>query len=276
MLLGVERAVARAAGHVIGRQVKPTGRRGRATEETTRFRLLAIERGSIVGVLELPEEAADADTLNVDVPSLGQLPLGSALATAAGEETEQVDVAEAFVRLVDDVGVGSRFQSLTLEEEGPAGHKMVTLDRPARDRLFEIVSAAPSARDDSLIGVLVEADFESNTARLRTTGGQRIAIRFEAELADSIQEGLRRQAEFLGEVSYDAKTMEARSVSLRRIVRGDQLMIGFDAGDFWAPSVIDKLAAGQEIGLVEDVSALRDREASDEEVDRLLAALDEM
>ena len=52
-------------------------------------------------------------------------------------------------------------------------------------------------------------------------------------------------------------------------------MIGFDAGDFWAPSVIDKLAAGQEIGLVEDVSALRDREAS-EEVDRLLAALDEM
>jgi len=53
-------------------------------------------------------------------------------------------------------------------------------------------------------------------------------------------------------------------------------MIGFDAGDFWAPSVIDKLAAGQEIGLVEDVSALRDREASDEEVDRLLAALDEM
>ena len=76
---------------------------------------------------------------------------------------------------------------------------MVTLDRPARDRLFEIVSAAPSARDDSLVGVLVEADFESNTARLRTTGGQRIALRFETELADSIQEGLRRQSEFRGE-----------------------------------------------------------------------------
>jgi hypothetical protein len=130
MLLGVERAVARAAGHVIGRQVKPTGRRGRVIEETTRFRLLSIERGSIVGVLELPEEATNADTLNADVPSLGPLALESALATAAGEETEQVDVAEAFVQLVDDVGVGSRFQSLTLEEEGPAGRKMVTLDRP--------------------------------------------------------------------------------------------------------------------------------------------------
>jgi hypothetical protein len=78
MLLGVERAVARAAGHVIGRQVKPTGRRGRAIEETTRFRLRSIERGSIVGVLELPEEAAN------DAPSLGPLALGSALATAGG------------------------------------------------------------------------------------------------------------------------------------------------------------------------------------------------
>lgn len=76
MLLGIERAVARAAGHVIGRQVKSTGRRGRAIEET-RFRLLSIERGSVVGVLELPEQAANADTLDVDVPSLGPLALGA-------------------------------------------------------------------------------------------------------------------------------------------------------------------------------------------------------
>ncbi len=214
MLLGIERAVARAAGHLIGRQVKSTGRRGRAIEATTRFRLLDVERGSIVGVLELPEEGANADTLDVDVPSLvGELALASALATAAGEETEQVDVAAAFVQLMDDVGVGPRFQARTLEAEGPVERTIVTLDRPARVRLLEIVSATPSARDDSLVGVLVEADFESSTARLRTAGGQRIAIRFEAELADSIQEGLRRQAEFLGEVGYDPKTLEARSVA---------------------------------------------------------------
>ncbi len=81
-----------------------------------------------------------------------------------------MDVAAAFVQLMDDVGVGPRFQALTLEAEGPVDRAIVTLDRPARDRLFEIVSATPSARDDSLVGVLVEADFESNTARLRTTG----------------------------------------------------------------------------------------------------------
>jgi len=118
--------------------------------QTTRFRLLDIEHGSIVGVLELPEEAARADTLDIDVPSLGEL----ALATAAAEETEQVDVAAAFVQLVDDVGVGPRFQALTLQAEGPTERMIVTLDRPARDRLFEIVSATPSARDDSLVGVL--------------------------------------------------------------------------------------------------------------------------
>jgi hypothetical protein len=85
------------------------------------------------------------------------------------------------------------------------------------------VSAPPRARDDSFVGVLVEADFEKNTARLRTAGGRPISVRFEPDLADSIQEGLRRQAELLGEVSYDPKTMEARSVNLRRIVRSEQL-----------------------------------------------------
>ena len=44
------------------------------------------------------------------------------------------------------------------------------------------------------------------------------AISFETELADRIQEGLRRQSEFRGEVSYDPKTLEARSVNLRSIV----------------------------------------------------------
>ena len=276
MLLGVERAVARAAGHVIGRQVKPTGRRGRAIEETTRFRLLGIEQGSVVGILELPDEAADSETLDLDTQSLGELALKSALATAAGEEIEQRDVAEAFVRLADDVGVGTRIEAVTFQEGTSVRGKCVTLDRPARDRLFEIVSAAPQARDDSLIGVLVEADFESNTARLRTTGGQRIAVRFEAELADGIQEGLRRQAEFIGEVGYDPKTMEVRSVNLRRIVRGEQLMMGLDAGGFWTPHEIHELAAEQGISPADDLDMLRDTTAPDEEIGRLLTALDSM
>ena len=65
-------------------------------------------------------------------------------------------------------------------------------------------------------------------------------------------------------------------MNLRRIVRGEQLAMGFEVGDFWEPRAIGELAAERRINPVEDVDVLRDREASDEEVDRLLAALDGM
>ena len=181
MLLGVERAVARAAGHVIGRQVKATGRRGRTIEETTRFRLVGIESGSVVGVLELPDERLEDEALQLDDQSLGELALENALQTAAGERTDQLDVAEAFVRLADDLGVGTRFSEVIFEETAvPAPHRSVKLDRASRDRLAEVIAAGPDARQDSLIGVLVEADFERNTARLRTSGDRRIAVSFES------------------------------------------------------------------------------------------------
>jgi hypothetical protein len=275
MLLGVERAVARAAGHLIGRQVKATGRRGRTIEESTRFRLVGIEGGSVVGVLELPAEAPE-DRLDVDVASLGDLAVDAALATAAGEETEHVDVADAFVRLSDDLGVGTRFDALTIEEERPGERRTVTLDRPARERLWELVASAPRSRDDSLVGVLVEADFERHTARLRTVAGQGITVRFEPDLADTIHEVLRRQTEIVGEVTYDPKTMEARSVNLREIVRSEQLTMGLEESEFWTARSIADIAAERGVGPVDDVEVLRDHEASDEEVDRVLAALDEM
>jgi len=277
MLLGVERAVARAAGHVIGRQVKSTGRRGRTIEDTTRFRLVGIERGSVVGVLELPDERLDADSLDVDVQSLGEIALENALQTAAGDRTDQLDVAEAFVRLADDLGVGSRFSALVLEEGAAhAPDRRVILDRTSRDHLFEAISAGPDARQDSLVGVLVEADFERNTARLRTSSDRRIAVTFESEFADKIQEGLRRQAELSGEVEYDPKTLEARSVKLRRIVEPEQLSVGLEGGDFWAPRPVAELAREQGVEPITDVEQLRDDETSAEEVDRLIAALAEM
>jgi hypothetical protein len=237
--------------------------------------LVGIEGGSVVGVLELPAEAPE-DRLDVDVASLGDLAVDAALATAAGEETEHVDVADAFVRLSDDLGVGTRFDALTIEEERPGERRTVTLDRPARERLWELVASAPRSRDDSLVGVLVEADFERHTARLRTVAGQGITVRFEPDLADTIHEVLRRQTEIVGEVTYDPKTMEARSVNLREIVRSEQLTMGLEESEFWTARSIADIAAERGVGPVDDVEVLRDHEASDEEVDRVLAALDEM
>ena len=51
MLLGIERVVARASGHVIGRQVRPTGRWGVLIESAVRFRLIALEERSVGGLL---------------------------------------------------------------------------------------------------------------------------------------------------------------------------------------------------------------------------------
>jgi hypothetical protein len=65
-------------------------------------------------------------------------------------------------------------------------------------------------------------------------------------------------------------------VSLRRIVRGEQLTMGLDPGSFWALRSINELAAEQGINPVEDIGMLRDPDVSGEEIDRLLAALDEM
>jgi len=273
MLLGVERTVARAAGQVIGRQVKT--RRGRTIEEATRFRLLGIEEGSVVGVLELPPDSGE-ETLEVDVPSLGDLAVDAALATAVGEETRHVDVADAFVRLSDELGVGARFEALTIERERAGARRVFRLDRRARERLSDLVAAAPEARDEHLVGVLVEADFERNTARLRTAGGQGVSVRFEPNLADGIQEALRRQTELVGEVTYDPRAFEASSVSLKRIVRSEQLTMGFEPGEFWTARSISELADVGGIEPVEDVDVLRDDGASDDEVDRLLAAIAEM
>jgi hypothetical protein len=277
MLIGVERAVARAAGHVMGRQVKATGRRGRTIEETTRFRLVGIESGSVVGVLELPDERLEDEVFELDDQSLGELALDSALQTAAGERTDQLDVAEAFVRLADDLGVGTRYSEVIFEETAVAApHPRVKLDRASRDRLAEVIAAGPDARQDSLIGVLVEADFERNTARLRTSSDRRIAVSFESEFADQIQEGLRRQAELSGEVEYDPKTLEARSVKLRSIIEPEQLTVGLEAGDFWSSRPVAELAREQGVRPITDVEQLRDHEISEEEVDRLLAVLAEM
>jgi len=275
LLIGVERVVARAAGHVIGRQVKPTGRRGRTIEDAAHFRLLAVEAGSVVGVLELADAPEDEDTLDFDAAGLGELALDAALATITAPKPAQLDVAEAFVRLADEIGLGSRFAAVVFDatRESPRREQHVVFDHPARERLAGAVDTRIEPRDDSLVGVLFEADFESETALLRSGGGQRIAVRFGPELADDVQEALRHQAQFGGEVAYDPKTMSARSVKLNKILWGAQLTLGLDPGDFWSARSLHELAAEQGIGPVDDITALRDEDASPEEIDRLMAAL---
>lgn len=274
LLLGVERAVARAAGEVIRRPVRSRGRWAGVIEAAVRFRLVGIEEGSLVTVLEVPAREIEPDTLGLEESGLGELGLALALRTAAGEGRIP-EVAAQFVKLADQVGVGSRYETLTFESELDDAPRQVVLDAAARERLGRVAaSAAPNVRSDALVGVLVEADFERFTARLRAPDGQAAAVTFDEELADDIQEALRRPAEVVGEVRYDPETSQAISVDVRAITRAEELAMHLQTGEFWRDVTIEELQAEHSIGPVSAEVELGDPALTDEEADAFLAALD--
>lgn len=273
LLLGTERAIARSSGHVIGRTIKPTGRWGTLVEQAARLRLIAIEEGSVVGVLELPEIERDPDAFDLDVTTLGELALDLVLDVVSGTTDEYPDVARALASVADDVGVGSRYQAVVFEHEGARGRREAQVDAEARQRLRDIGGRRADRREDTVTGVLVEADFESHGARLRTPTGERVTVSFPEELADDIQDALRQQAQFVGEVTYDEKAAQAVLVDLRENTRADQLIMGLE-GDFWRQATVEELRQEQDVEPVWDVSSLYDNTASDEEVDAFFAGLE--
>ncbi len=273
LLLGVERAVARGAGAVLGRQVQTTGRWGKTIEDAVRFRLVGIESGSVVGVLELPTVETEPGTLEFDASTLGELGLLSTLSTASGE-FDDADIAGELVKLADSVGVGRRYDGVIFGTEVEGRVREVTIDAPARDRLHRVATAmqAPE-RPDTLIGVLVEADFERFTARLRGGDGGSVAVEFDEPQSDAIQEALRAPAELVGQISYDPKTSRAVKVELRTITRAEQLAMNLEPGEFWQDLTIEELREQHAVRPVTADTELGDDALTDEEADAFLAAL---
>lgn len=273
LLLGVEAVVARATGEVLGRRVKPTGRWERTVADAVHFRLVGIEEGSVVTVLELPDLQPDPDALEVDASTLGEMGLASALQTASGDSADP-DVAAAFVRLFDQIGLGSRYDTVTFDSDLPGTPPSVTLDEAARERLARVSQeTSPDIRASRLVGVLVEADFERLSARLRSPDGRSVAVNFGADLADDIQEALRSPAELIGEIEYDAESSRAVKVALRKITRAEQLAMNLEPGEFWEDVTIDALRRQSDIEPVSRDVVLSNDDLTDAEADAFLAAL---
>jgi hypothetical protein len=209
-----------------------------------------------------------------EVGTLSDQAVEAVHATLRNEGPSNPDTARALVRMADEVGVGTRYEAVTFETDATA--RPARLDLHTRQRLQSLIEAAqPPTQPDAVAGVLVEADFESNTARLRIPTGERVAVSFDDDLADAIQEALRRQAQLVGEVTYDEAESRATAVRLREITRADQLAIGLEPGQFWRHPTVEQLAREQGIQAIIDLGLLRDDEASDEEIDAFLAALDD-
>lgn len=279
LILGVERALSQAASVIVGRPKMTTGRREQVIAHAVRLRLLAVEEGSVVPVMEIPDvELPDDETLDVDVPSLGEAALDRVMDAVDPQTHPDPIIAKALVELAERLRIGDRYDALTLEAKTNHRRREVHVDGQVRQRLRTYVDSVPQvpARAEALVGVLVEADFERRTARLRTTTEPAVQVTFDEELGDEIQGALRQQARFRGEVVYDAKSNVAKSVRLQRIERGEQLVLGLDPQEFWRERTFEDLARLQGAGQPADLDALYDGDATDQERDAFMAAISEI
>jgi hypothetical protein len=279
LIISVENAAARAASVALGRPKRTTGRYEGVVEQAIDFRLLAVDEGSVVAVLELAS-ADDDGRLDLDAASLSQTALGLLLDAAARSDhhTHPV-VAQALLEVADKLHVGERYEAIVFDvAEAGRPARQARVDAQVRRTLRDFVAKAATIamRPDDLSGVLVEADFEKHTARLRTPTEASVDVSFVADQADEIQAALRHQTTARGDVVYDAHTHIAKSVRLTQLVHGEQLGLDADATEYWARRTLDELAAQQGLGNSVDPASLYNAELSDEEREAFMTAISEL
>lgn len=280
LILLVERAAAQAAAVILGQPKTTTGRYKGAIEQAVHFRLRAVEDGSVVPVLELPEPSPEGhETLDIENVTLGESALARLLDAAESPDPPDPVVAKALLDVADGMYVGDRYEAIVFDSaaDGRPTRK-VRVDSTVRSRLRAYVDSAPPAptRTDTVMGVLVEADFEKRTARLRTPSEAGVEVDFPEELDDDIHSALRQPATLRGEVIYDPKLHSAKAIQLRQVDRGEQLALGIDSTMFWSELSLEELTREQNAGRPADPEALHDTEATEDERDAFMAELAEL
>ena len=277
LILGVERAIAQAAAVVLGRPKTTTGRYEDPISRASRLKLRAVEEGSVVPVLEVPDAVAVEGQFDVDVESLSESALYALFDAADPQQQAHPIVAKALLDIADQLHVGERYEAVTFESTVRARRREVRVDGTVRARLRHYVDSALvlTTRPDSVSGVLVEADFEKRTARLRTVTQSAVLVAFDEDLDDAIHTALREPATLRGQVVYDPKTNIARSVVLRAVERGEQLVLGLEPGEYWRTRTIEDLAREQGAGQPIEPETLYDADASEGERDAFMAAIAE-
>jgi hypothetical protein len=272
LLLGIDRVVARAAALALGRSTRG-GRRARAVQLASRVTLLGLEEGSVISVLELPEHQSADDPLNLKgMQDLTDVAMRQVLRSAKGDRGAHPLLIRAVAELTDELAIGERYDALFIETEGLHPERVV-ITGAGRQVLQSFAEHEPPAPlPEAVSGILVEADFENNSARLRTPRNQRIEVTFLPDFADAIQMALRNQAELVGDVTFDPRTSAALSIVLRRITSSKQLELETDERTFWHNPTVGELQEEQGVGVTRDRESLKDRKTSREEADKLLLA----
>lgn len=268
LIIAVERVVADAAALLVGRRPGLTGRKGRSVEAATRFRLAAVNKGSVTPVLLLPEPPQPSEKgIDLDDMRLGELALDMALDTLSGAQVEPA-IAAALARIGDEVGIGAKYDRLTMRDfSGTRLRAEYLLDEDRCHRLKVMARQRTTTRDDVVVGTLFEADFEKMTAHVRVSNRRIVAVSFDQSLADEIQEVLRRRTELIGHVRFDDRTGEVRGIDVQEVLRTEQLLMSLqEEPDFWEHKTVAQLMTDREGPPAGQQSDLRDSDASDEEI----------
>jgi hypothetical protein len=269
VLTAVEVALARAVSVALGRPSRRPGRKERLVAEAAHVALVAIEAGSVVPVLELPtiDEDEGEPTLGVSVAHVSEIAAEQLLDVVAGEIDGHPYVVEAIANLSNKLSLGRRYERVSFELGTNGRQRSARLDDDAAARLRERVRLDRLAsKQGMLVGTLVEADFESFTARLRSPEGASIAVSFEPAMADDIHHALRTPATVEGLITYDPASQSARRIDLRRVMRGSQLAIHVDAEQFRRRRTFRQLQREQGKTGRFDVADLYDADSSEAEL----------
>jgi hypothetical protein len=239
---------------------------------------VGIEEGSVVPVLELPPVMDGDGALGLDAATLGEMALDALMGSAENGATAHPLIDRALLEMTEKLHIGERYDAIVIDESPSTARKArrVRIDRPVRAKLQARVenAAVVASRPEDLTGVLVEADFERRTARLRTPIGA-VEVVFAPDHDEAIHTALRQSSTLRGEVVYDPHTHTAKSVRLSEVVRGlEQLELG--PNRYWREASLDMLAAEQGVGQVVDLAQLYDSGATDEDREGFLAAIAEI
>jgi len=155
LLLLLEKAAAQAAAVILHQPKTTTGRYKGVIEQAVHFRLVAIEKGSVVPVLELPDATPPelGATLDFDVVPLGELAV-NALLDAADKPTDPL-IAKAVLDVADGMLIGERYHAIVIDLPANGRRRRKTrIDARSRTRLRKYVDAAPAPtpRPDDLVG----------------------------------------------------------------------------------------------------------------------------
>ena len=274
LLDGIERAVGRTAAQLAGRAPGTAGRLPHTITRAAKLRVTAISEGSLKLELAPPDAPSDEGALDLDDMKLAESAIRTVIDVLGGSETGFPEATAALSQIAEDLDIGERYEALALTQPGEVAREAV-LDGTARTRLLAATQRRTrSDEEGALVGILYEADFERNTARLRSPIGASITVQFDDDHAPGIKEALRERAQIQGRITYNETTAAIISVELAEIASAEQMELLPDVEDFWAKRSLDELAEAQGVEVVESISVFQDDTISDEEAEAFIAALE--